>query len=97
MAGTTVLKRTVFVERTPDGVFRFADWALATTTLGTMAEPFCPNLRRAPDQDIQDFDFADDMSLITSIEAINSDLLPTMLSSGGPVTIGGNLMPRVGR
>ena len=96
MAGT-VFQRVVFVERTKDGFFRFADWALATTSLGTMAEPFSPQQLIQPGDRGIAFDAADDLALISDIQHINSDLLPTMLSGGGPVYHGGNLMPRTGR
>ena len=96
MAGT-VFQRVVFVERTPDGFFRFADWALATTSLGTMAEPFTPQQRIMPEDKGIAFDATDDLALISEIQHVNSDLIPTMLSGGGPVFHGGNLMPRTGR
>jgi len=97
MAASIVLQRTVFVERTSDGNFRFADWALVTTTLGTMAEPFTPRqMIMFGDKGIV-FDASDDMSRITDIRHVNSDLIPTLLSGGGPVHHGGSLMPRTGR
>ena len=96
MAGT-VFQRVVFVERTKDGFLRFADWALATTSLGTMAEPFSPRQFAGIEDKGITFDAADDLALISDIQHVNSDLIPTILSGGGPVYHGGNLMPRTGR
>jgi hypothetical protein len=97
MAGS-VLQRVVFVERTADGFFRFADWALTTTTLGVMAEPFTPRQHVIPGDKAIPFDATDDLSLISEIHYVNSDLIPTRLSGGGgPVVHGGHLMPRTGR
>ena len=95
--GDTVKQRVVFVERTKDGFFRFADWALVTTSLGTMAEPFSPQQRAIPGDKAIHFDATDDIALISDIQQVNSDLIPTMLSGGGPVYHGGTLMPRTGR
>jgi hypothetical protein len=94
---SVILKRTVFVERDKNGNFRFQDWAAVTTSLGCMVEPFMPNLRVSPNEDIGDFDPSDDMALVTEIREVDSDLLPTLLSGGGPVVHGGVHMPRVGR
>jgi len=97
MSGT-VFQRVVFVERTTDGYFRFADWALTTTSLGTMAEPFSPQQRIIQGDKGITFDATDDLALISDIVPVNSDLIPTFLSGGGgPVYHGGNLMPRTGR
>lgn len=93
----SVLQRVVFVERTKDGFFRFADWALTTTSLGTMAEPFSPQQRIMPGDKGIHFDATDELALISDILHANSDLIPTMISGGGPVYHGGNLMPRTGR
>ena len=95
MAASAVLQRVAFVERTKDGYIRFADWALATTRLGVMAEPF-PGRGYFGEKGVA-FDATDDLALISEIQQINSDMLPTMLSGGGPVLHGGNLMPRDGR
>src|SRR3972149_9676704 len=93
MSGT-VLQRVVFVERTSDGFFRFADWALVITSLGTMAEPFPPQQKVTLGDQAIAFDAADDIALISDIQHANSDMIPTMLSGGGPVFHGGVLMPR---
>lgn len=94
---STVKQRVVFVERTSDGNFRFADWALVTTALGTMAEPFTPRQAITPGEKGIVFDATDDIALISEIRMVNSDLIPTMLSGGGSVYHGGYLMPRTGR
>lgn len=97
MAGTVILNRTVFVEKDANGYFRFQDWALVTTTLGAMVELFSPNARFQPGTGFANFDPTDDLSLITEIKNVDSDLLPTHLSGGGPVFNGGISMPRSGR
>lgn len=94
---STVLQRVVFVERTKDGFYRFADWAVATTSLGAMAEPFTVQQKiNVEDKGIH-FDATDDIALISDIKEVNSDLIPTMISGGGIVWCGGILMPRTGR
>ncbi len=94
---STVLKRTIFVERDKDGYFRFQDWALSLTTLGAMAEPFSPDLRAETGSPETDFDPTDDIALITDIQQVDSNLLPTLLSGGGAVTMGGVTRCRTGR
>jgi hypothetical protein len=93
---STVFQRVVFVERTKDGFIRFSDWALSTTTLGAMAEPFAVGGVGIGDNGLN-FDATEDLSLVSDILYVNSDLIPTMLSGGGAVWVGGNLMPRTGR
>ena len=96
MAGT-VLQRVVFVERTTDGFFRFADWAQTTTSLGVMAEPFPVRQGGGLGDQGATYDATDDIVLVSEILHANSDLIPTMISGGGPPWCGGNLMPRTGR
>jgi hypothetical protein len=95
MAGT-VSQRVVFAERTKDGLIRFADWALTTSSLGAMAEPFPGGSVGIGDMGLN-FDATEDLSLISDIHFINADQLSERLSGGGPAWCGGNLMPRVGR
>ncbi len=99
----SILKRTVFMERTGDnsiGYFRVFDWALCLTTLGTMAEPFVMNQRygkadpSTPTIATGD-DLQDDMNMINEITLFDSDKHLTFLSDGG--VHGGNLIPRIGR
>ena len=93
----TVFQRVVFAEQTKDGFFRFAGWALATTGLGAMAEPFnLQQVSRVGDSAVP-FDATDDMALISTIHIESADMVPTRLSGGGPVWVGGCLMPRTGR
>lgn len=91
----SILRRTVFYDKT-GGIVRFWDWALTTTTLGTMAEPFTANMRpdKAP---IRNFDPTDECARIDEmVEAdINQSLI--MLSGGVNQLHGGCLLPRVGR
>ena len=101
-----ITHRTVFAEFTKDAdgkkYLRFADWALVQTGLGIMAEPFHANLRTSAAgwQNQTATDFEDQISMINSIEFVNLDTLPNMLSGGRGgerVLHGGNQLPRVGR
>jgi hypothetical protein len=96
MSGT-VFQRAVFVEVDKSGFFRFTGWAMTTTSLGAMAEPFFPRQAIGPEERGVTFDAADDVSLISDILQVNADLVPTLLSGGGAVWAGGVQMPRVGR
>lgn len=96
--------RTVFAEFTKDSTgkkyLRFADWARVETDLGPMAEPFDANGRTTVSglQAQVAYDPEDQIAMMNSLEFVNSDALPTMLSGGkGTVLHGGNTIPRVGR
>jgi hypothetical protein len=92
----SILKREVFYDDT-GGYIRFWDWALVTTTLGTMAEPFSPNERRLVGEDIGQYDPTDAMSRMDSIRASSIDTQLLTLSGGRHQLHGGALMPRTGR
>lgn len=92
----SILKREVYFDNT-GGYVRFFDWAIVTTTLGSMVEPFLPNSRTNRGNFI-DFDPTDEIARIDSMEAASSDKQQLLLSGGGPHHInGGVMMPRVGR
>ena len=91
----SILKREALYGVT-NGLARFSDWALVTTTLGAMAEPFTPN-RRHDFNNYQDFDATDEIARIDCIRAIDMDREPHYLSGGVDALIGGHQMPRVGR
>jgi len=98
----SILRRTIFMERDDrfpsDGSYhRPCDWALVTTTLGAMAEPFSPFERLCPGTAVQNYNATDDMRRIDEIKFIDLDKHMKFLSGGGAQIHGGLLMPRTGR
>lgn len=89
---SSILKREVFYDDT-GGFCRFWDWALTTTTLGAMAEPFNPNDRFRIDG-VTEFDPTDDMARIDSVRVQSVDIQPQVLSGGVYALNGGPLNPR---
>ena len=91
----SILKRTVFYDDV-NGIKRFWDWAVVTTSIGSAAEPFVVNMR-SMDAPVRNFDPTDECARIDEIKQadINKSLL--MLSGGNYRLHGGNLLPRVGR
>ncbi len=93
----SIQRRTVFYDLT-DGIVRFWDWALVTTTLGTMAEPFNANARHQLDTPAIEFDPTDEMCRIDEIRAVPSDFQSKFMSGGSDTVLsGGVLIPRDGR
>lgn len=91
----SIQKRTVFYDDAT-GVVRFNDWALVTTTLGTMAEPFSGQERRMEDTNFTNFDFTDEINRIDEIRQMDIHKSMIQLSGGDAQIHGGTLMPRVG-
>lgn len=92
----SILKRTVLYDNT-DGIVRFWDWALVTTTLGTMAEPFVANARHLLQQDFAQFDPTDEIARIDDMRESSIDISLLALSGGDGVLNGGAQLPRDGR
>lgn len=92
----SILKREVLYG-VANNITRFSDWAICTTTIGTMVEPFSPNTRRLTGTSIGDFDPSDEVSRIDSMREINIDKESILLSGGEHALIGGYCMPRTGR
>ena len=92
---SSILKREVYFD-TAGGYVRFWDWAIVTTTLGSMAEPFTPDSQYAfaPQRE---FDPTDDCARIDTIRAGDIDKSLLFLSGGVTALNGGTLCPRVGR
>lgn len=91
------LRRTVFYDNSSE-VVRFFDFALVSTTLGTMVEPFQPNARLSLGTAIQNFDPEDDCSRIDEMRPANIHTHTLLLSGGGTQALhGGTAMPRVGK
>lgn len=91
----SILKRTVFYDKT-GGIVRFWDWALVTTTLGTMAEPFVANMRSI-DAPVRNFDPTDEIARIDEMKEADIGQSLLLLSGGKNQLHGGCLLPRVGR
>ena len=85
----SIQRRTVFYDVT-HGISRFWDWALVTTTLGTMAEPFMPNARDSGSE----FDPEDEINRIDEIRAQPIDVSMLVLSGGEAQIHGGYQLPR---
>lgn len=79
---------------TSEGYYRPHDWALVTTSLGSMMEPFCMFARTSRNVNIQNTDWTDDMSRIDRIEMVDLDKQMTFF---GESVNGGNMLPRAGR
>lgn len=91
----SIQKRTVFYDNT-GGIARFWDWALVTTTIGSMAEPFVVNDRHAMEKSIE-YDPTDEIVRVDEIRAHTIDSQQLELSGGQHHLHGGVLVPRVGR
>jgi hypothetical protein len=91
----SIQKRSVFFDDT-GGYVRFWDWALCTTTLGTMAEPFLPNDRHQFGP-FDQFDPTDEIARIDDIRSSSVDKQLLVLSGGSHALTGGTLHPRDGR
>lgn len=94
----SILKRTVFYDKT-GGFVRFWDWGLTTTTIGTMAEPFNANARRAAgdNTNIGAFNPTDEMTRIDDMVEADIGRSLIMLSGGDNQIHGGCMIPRTGR
>ena len=91
----SIQSRTIFYDNT-SGIVRFWDWALVTTTLGTMAEPFNTS-KYQHDTPTIEFDPTDEIAKITEIRAADIDKSLLILSGGETQLHGGVMIPRNGR
>jgi hypothetical protein len=91
----SILKRDVYFDNT-GGFVRFWDWAICTTTLGSMAEPFQPDARYGFGPQ-REFDPTDELARIDSLQAAPIDTQLLVLSGGVNQLIGGTQNPRIGR
>jgi hypothetical protein len=90
----SIQKRCVFYSK--ENQYRFLDWAEVTTTLGSMMEPFCPNIRFAPNQSIRDFDPSDPIARIDEMKNVDRRFEWKALSHGEVMPLhGGRMMPHV--
>ena len=91
----TIQKREVFYDKT-DGLVRFWDWAMVTTPLGAMVEPFLINSRTTPNVSMPDIDFTDEMSRIDEMNERSVDVQFRTLA-GGEAQLHGGFHLRAGR
>ena len=91
----SIQNRTVFYDYT-NGIARFWDWALITTTLGTMVEPFQLGKHQLDTPSIE-FDPTDEIVKINEIRAADVDKSLLILSGGVTQLNGGTMIPRNGR
>ena len=90
-----ILKRTIYIDQSKSYV-KFGDWAMVTTSLGNMAEPFqFPGLKHTNDTNFSNYAYDNEMSMINMIKPYSNDIMPSFLSGGArpneSPTIGGNL------
>ena len=91
-----VQRRTVFYDDT-GGYIRFMDWALVTTQLGTMVEPFQVDERHGVGINYTQFDPTDSEARIDEMRRIDADKLELVLSGGDHHLHGGTMRPKTGR
>lgn len=91
-----IQKRCVLYFKDDKGQYRFTGWAVTTTTLGAMMEPFNINDRAVGSQSIVNFDPSDPMARVDELKNIDPLKECLGLSHGETMEIhGGDLMPRV--
>ena len=91
----SIKTRTIFYDFT-NGIASFWDWAVVTTTLGTMVEPHTFSTQGIGEETIQ-FDSTDEIVKINEIRAASRDKEQLILSGGDGHLNGGNTVPRNGR
>ena len=92
----SILKREIYCDQV-NGVIRFWDWAIVTTTIGAMIEPFSINPYHTLDSQPVAVDRNDIMRRIDAIHLADHGTDKLVLSGGGSAGInGGNLIFRTG-
>ena len=91
----SILKRSVLYMKTEKNPYRFVGWAICTTTLGAMLEPFDINSRN-PGVDLVDWDPSDPIARIDELQNIDDGKEELMTSFGETMAVlGGDRYPRV--
>lgn len=88
------IKKRVVLYINHDGIIRFPGWALTTTTLGTMAEPYQIGQVRSAFEGFTNVDPSDPAIRIDELMPLKPGYEDGYILSGERIT-GGNLMPRV--
>lgn len=92
----SILKREVYFDNT-GGIARFWDWAVVTTNIGVMVEPFAVGSPFRGDSSAAEFDPADEIARIDELRALSRNYEPKVLSFDGGLQLnGGVLRPRTG-
>lgn len=91
----SIQRRTIFYDIVA-GTVRFNDWAMTTTTLGAMAEPFLAEQRHQLHSDFGNYDFSDEACRVDDIRQLDSNKAMLALSGGDHQLHGGVMLPRVG-
>ena len=90
-----IKKRAVLYTK-EDGIYRFLGWAIVTTRLGAMVEPFLVNERFVSNNvSISDFDPSDPAVRIDELQNIAPGMESHLMSADGLPLHGGDLLPRV--
>ena len=87
------IKRRAVLYVNDGGIIRFPGWALTTTTLGTMAEPFHIDERRSAGNSFPDFDPSDPAVRIDELRNIAPGKEKFIM--GDERVTGGDVNPRV--
>ena len=92
----SIKSRAVIYSVDSNGRYHFPGWAVTTTTLGTMAEPFMPNYRSAPGCGMNDFDYSNMMTRIDELRNVphGGEWRAVSFDTHNPVIHGGEMMPR---
>ena len=92
----SILKRSVLYSKPDKKQYRFIGWALTTTTLGVMLEPFDISNHHNPGQNFLDFDPSDPISRIDELRNIDGTAEELATSFGETMPLmGGNRHPSV--
>ena len=92
----SILNRTVYYDNSR-GRAMFWDWAVVTTTLGTMVEPFIAGAKFTADVPMIEFDPDDEIARMDTIRAMPLDREQLILSGGDGHLHGGPSVTRLGR
>ena len=88
-----IKKRAVLYTR-DKGLYRFLGWAITTTRLGNMAEPFLVNDRLVVGTSVRDHDPSDPIARIDELRNIAPGMESHLMNSDGEQIHGGDLLPR---
>jgi len=90
----SILNRTVYHDDSR-GRAMFWDWAVVTTTLGTMVEPFIAGAKFTVNTPTVDFDPDDEINRIDTIRSMPLDKEQLILSGGDGHLHGGPTVTRL--
>ena len=92
----SILKRSVLYIKPDKKQYRFPGWAIVTTTLGAMLEPFDISSHHSPSQGWIDFDPSDEITRIDDLQNIDNGKQILLTSFGETMqTMGGDRHPSV--